>query len=188
MHFRSVTHLSLLLCFNLCYSIAASDANRGVVFVTDTSGADDPFVFALNVDNDGDDFYFHMSAPSNRAWMSVGTGEEMDNSFMIVVYAGSNGKDITISPRVAMNGNAEPTYYPSITCEQLNGRGSTNSATGSSMVAQGVCRNVTAWQEGAVDLTSTEQPFMFAMAPKDSMKSDSPSAPMRKSLNSASSH
>jgi hypothetical protein len=163
----------LLLSFiGLLFTTAI--ASNGAVFVTNNIGTDQPFTFALTVDDDGDDFYFHMSAPGKHAWMSVGTGNEMDDSFMIVVYAGEDDSEVTISPRVAIDGTSEPTYYPRISCETTGA----SSMTSSLMVVNAVCRNVTAWEKARVDLTSTEQPFIFALGPGDSMHSDSLSAPM----------
>ncbi len=168
--------------FSLLATCATVRSQDGAVFVYDISGTNDPFVFALRASSNGNDLAFHMAAPAKYSYMSVGTGNSMDDSFMLVVYGSSNGKDVTISPRVAMNGNSEPSFYPSITCEMSNntGFGGANTIGNSVMVAEGICHNVNSWGKGQLDLQSTAQPFIFAVGPTGSLDSDSMTAPMQR--------
>lgn len=173
-----------LLIFSLFAMIAsgvfaASASNVSAVFVYTQPQSEQPFVFALSVDGANNDLYFHMSAPSSNAWMGVGIGQKMQNSLYFIAYASSNGTGVTLSPRVA-SGNSEPSYYKDVTCDLIYGNGLSNSdqesntgpfggVSNGKMSVNAVCHNATSWKlgssSGSLDVTSTAQPFIFAVGP-----------------------
>ncbi|KAF2717833.1 iron reductase domain protein, partial [Polychaeton citri CBS 116435] len=134
----------------------------------------DGYVFALNQVVDGD-VYFHMNAPTTHAWMGIGFGSEMKNAFMIVSYVGADGVVVINSPRIA-DGHSEPTLVEGVTIEgvyndayapfpdRINPKGA--------MIAHAVCRNCSIWATGALDLTSTAQPFIYALGAKKNIRSN----------------
>lgn len=162
----------ILLPFVTCDS---DDNTAAAVFVYPTDAGPD-FAFALNAVQNGD-LYFHMSGPTQYSWMAIGIGQDMDDNLMFIVHEGASKGSLTLSPRVAMNGESEPTYYPAIHCDQLpsDTSGSTSSE---SMSLSAVCHNATSWDKGSLDLSSSSQDFMFAFGPPHKLQSDSFSAPL----------
>lgn len=190
----AVTELLLLLLSLLTFSVTADDTSNATssVFVYNgTSG--EQFVFALNVEQDTGDLYMHMSCPAGNSWMGVGIGDEMKDSLMFVAYASSNGSGVTLSPRVA-TGHSEPSFYDKITCDLVwgdeyaggNTVTSTDDGLDGVMTVNAVCHNATQWgtgtlKTGTTDGTAaTDQPFIFAVGPSQSMESNSQSANMRR--------
>lgn len=143
------------------------------VFVYPTDAGPD-FTFALRAVDDNGDLYFHMSGPSKYSWLAWGVGKEMPNALMFVMYQAEGGNGVTLSPRVAIHGESEPSYWPAITCEQTG----SSSNDPSMMSVDTVCRNASTWEYGSIDLTSADQPYMFAFGPDVKLESDSLSAPM----------
>jgi hypothetical protein len=89
------------------------------VFVYNGGFTGSNFTFAINLAQDSQDLFFHLSGPTKFSWIAVGTGKEMTNSLMFVTYANSDGssafrvsllhhviysltmsQDVTLSPRV----------------------------------------------------------------------------------------
>ncbi|KAK4552905.1 hypothetical protein LTR86_010037 [Recurvomyces mirabilis] len=131
--------------------------------------SDTQFIFALNVDQDKQDVYFHMSAPSGNDWMAVGFGHQMAGSLMFVAYASQNGTGMTVSPRIA-TGHSEPSYYDNIKCTMVYADDLPNgnivlSGNNSTMTVNAMCSNATKWLEGSLDFTNKAQPFIFAVGP-----------------------
>lgn len=54
------------------------------------------FTFAINLAQDSQDLFFHLSGPTKFSWLAVGTGNEMTNSLMFVAYANSGGNSAFI--------------------------------------------------------------------------------------------
>jgi len=159
--------------------LAASTSNASAVFAYAQSPSEQQFVFALAVDAANKDLYFHMSAPSSNAWMGIGIGQRMKDSLYFIAYASSNGTGVTVSPRVASD-NSEPSYYKDVTCDLIYGNGLANSdqdtntgpfggVSNGKMSVNAVCHNATSWTvggtSGSLDVTSTAQPFIFAVGP-----------------------
>ena len=53
--------------------------------------SDANFTFALNIPDDSTDLYIHLSGPNDYSWIGVGTGSEMKNSLMIILYSNKKG-------------------------------------------------------------------------------------------------
>ncbi|OQD85222.1 hypothetical protein PENANT_c010G11750 [Penicillium antarcticum] len=118
------------------------------------------FTFALNIPDDSTDLYFHLSGPTAYSWVAVGTGSEMKNSLMIVLYSNAHGNNVTVSPRLA-SGEQEPVYSSSLAVDLLNGTGIYNNT----MTVNARCSNCTSWATGSLDLQSTTQPWIFGLGP-----------------------
>lgn len=58
-------------------------------------GSNSNYTFALNIPDDSTDLYFHLSGPASYSWLAVGTGSEMKDSLMIVLYSSANGKSLS---------------------------------------------------------------------------------------------
>ena len=139
------------------------------------------FVFGLNAVDNGD-VYFHMSGPVTHSWLGIGFGNEMKDSFMILAYPSDNGKNLTLSPRIA-TGHAEPVYDPLFEIVNVyndtyapNADTVTDDGTGT-IIAHAVCLKCTKWfangKERSLDTKNTEQPFIFAFGPKMNFGDDS---------------
>jgi hypothetical protein len=151
----------------LSLTTAQSTNNASAVFVyKGTTGTQ--FVFALTADKSSGDLYFHIESPVGNAWAGVGIGNEMKNALMFIAYPGDNGDNnggsVTISPRIA-DGHSEPTYQSDITIQKQNVDTVTGSRSTLVMKADGVCKSCTTWANGGIDLSSTNQPFIFAVGP-----------------------
>ncbi|KAI7550751.1 hypothetical protein KC317_g14183, partial [Hortaea werneckii] len=83
-----------------------------------SSNSSHDFVFAVNIDSETNDVYFHMSSPSGNDWMGVGFGSKMKDSLMLIAYPSSNGTGMTLSPRLG-TGHTEPEYTDEVSCEMI---------------------------------------------------------------------
>lgn len=125
----------------------------------------------------GNDLYFHVSAPKLQSWIAVGFGRGMsDTPLIFVAYRASNGKDITVSPRIA-HGHTEPKHDDAkdVSITVLPGSGIDND----SMVVDFKCSNCRSWSGKSLDIKSASQPMIFASYGEDSeqpMQSDDRSA------------
>ncbi|EPS30423.1 hypothetical protein PDE_05374 [Penicillium oxalicum 114-2] len=133
------------------------------------------YTFALNIPDGSNDLHFHLSGPASYSWIAVGTGDEMADSMMILVYSSADGKNVTVSPRLA-SGEQEPEYSSSIDVTLLEGTGLANNI----MTVNARCNNCTTWKTGSLDLQSSSQPWNFALGPTGSsvrlLRSDSKTA------------
>lgn len=123
--------------------------------------------------------------------MAVGTGSEMKNSLMFLVYSDQSGKsqfafariegdrelsltamaDITLSPRISTSHN-EPVYNSSLSVTTLAGTGIINDT----YVVNAKCSNCRTWNTGSLDLKSTTQPWIYALGPSKNLQSNSMTA------------
>lgn len=150
---------------------------KAAYFVLRSSG----YVFALNVAENGD-VYFHMNAPARHSWVGVGFGSSMHNTRMIVSYISEDGHRITNSPRMS-RGQVEPEWEQDVVIDDVQSDkyapyANTLSPDGI-MIAHAVCRNCSTWATGSIDTTSTSQPFIFALGPNITLRSNELDAPLR---------
>lgn len=61
------------------------------VFILPLDNDSGKYTFALNIPSNSDDIYFHLSGPASYSWIVVGTGTEMKDSMMFVVYSNAQG-------------------------------------------------------------------------------------------------
>jgi len=122
------------------------------------------FIFATQFNSDTGDIYFHLSAPTASSWVAIGTGEGMGGSLMFIVYASSNGKNATLSPRLSTD-EVEPSYSSSIQCSLVTSEGYTNGIINDTYVVNAHCTKVLDLPGQKIDLTRTDAPFIFAIGP-----------------------
>lgn len=142
------------------------------------------YTFALNIPDGSTDLYFHLAGPTAYSWIAVGTGSEMADSMMFVMYSNADGTsefvqsrkygacradkfpfaDVTVSPRLS-SGEQEPVYSPSIAVDLLDGTGINNGM----ITVNARCSNCTSWSTGSLDLQSTSQPWIFGLGPTGSV-------------------
>ncbi|RHZ55405.1 cytochrome and DOMON domain-containing protein [Aspergillus thermomutatus] len=156
--------------------LAAEEASTAVSTFTLPLGSNaENYTFALNLPENSSDVYFHLSGPTSYSWVAVGTGQEMKNSLMILLYSDASGKNVTVSPRLC-TGETEPVYASSLAVDLLPGTGIANGF----MTVNGRCSNCTKWNTGSLDLQSTSQPWIFALGPHSGanavLRSDSKTA------------
>ncbi|CAK7211379.1 hypothetical protein SBRCBS47491_001106 [Sporothrix bragantina] len=115
---------------------------------------------AINLPPNNNDINFYMTAPTYYSWVGLGFGAQMANSFMLMAYPASDGKHITISPRLA-SGDREPQFDRSYRV-RLDGN---STVDGSYMVVSGTCFNCRSWAGGSLDSNTNNQPMMYALGP-----------------------
>lgn len=76
----------------VAYAISAS------VFILPLGQNSPNYTFALSIPENSTDIYFHLSGPADYSWIAVGTGSNMKNSLMVLLYAAANGKSPLTSP------------------------------------------------------------------------------------------
>ncbi len=113
----------------------------------------------------------------------------MKDSFMFIAYPSANGLDTTISPRLA-TGHTEPVYDSSLEIHKVyndtyapNANTVTDNGT-ATIIAHAMCRNCSTWMTSngprSLDTNSKAQPFIFALGPNVTFRSDSPEASIPK--------
>lgn len=78
----ATTNLNAVSIFNL--SLQSNTAN---------------YTFALNIPDGSTDLYFHLAGPTAYSWIAVGTGSEMANSMMFVMYSDAAGTSELLQSR-----------------------------------------------------------------------------------------
>lgn len=143
--FGASTFVSSNSTHNLTFSIVLPDAPR-----------------------DPDTFGFYLSAPHGNSWIAVGFGDEMNDSFMLVAYTDTSGKNVTLSPRLG-TGHVEPSYYKNSTmsieikdCAIRDGR----------YVINAICHSCRSWRTGSIDFNSKRQAMIYAVG-SDEMRLNS---------------
>ncbi|KAF2469130.1 CBD9-like protein, partial [Lindgomyces ingoldianus] len=154
--------------------------------------------FAVTAVTSSGDLYFHLEAPADNNYVAIGTGEEMDDSLMWIVYRSSDGKGVTLSPRT-VDGNVEPSYDDKTGCQLNTNDGITNGITSLDSkdiyAVNGYCKGINGKSyrkresdgggggKGKISFSSTNQPFIFALGPDDrDLRSSSMSAGIRRHI------
>ncbi|KAF2004014.1 iron reductase domain protein [Amniculicola lignicola CBS 123094] len=130
--------------------------------------------FSVNIADNSSDVYIYFTSPA-YSWVAVGFGENMKEALMLVMYLSSNGKNVTISPRLS-SGHVEPSYAKDIQLETLPG----TSISDEMFVLKAICRSCLVWPGSYIDVNSTAYPMIYAFGPGHSLQSNSPSAPLRR--------
>ncbi|CAK7222518.1 hypothetical protein SCUCBS95973_004868 [Sporothrix curviconia] len=144
-----VRPLSLAL---LAPAVAASVSNIHISQLATT--------IAINLPPNNNDINFYMTAPTYYSWVGLGFGAQMANSLMLMAYPASDGKHVTISPRLA-TGDTEPQFDRNYRV-RLDGN---SSVDGSYMVVSGTCINCRSWAGGSLNSYTNGQPMMYALGP-----------------------
>ncbi|EME50394.1 hypothetical protein DOTSEDRAFT_69050 [Dothistroma septosporum NZE10] len=153
------------------------DNAKAAYFVLPSAG----YVFALNVAANGD-VYYHMNAPAQSSWMGVGFGKDMSNTRMLIAYIGENGHNLTNTARIA-TGHSEPEWESDIVIDNIHTDAyapfSNTLSPDGIMIAHAVCRNCSSWIGGSIDVNNEQQPFIYALGPNITLRSDDKNAPLR---------
>jgi hypothetical protein len=99
----------------------------------------------------------------------------MDDTLMLMVYADSTGKNVTVSPRLSY-GHTEPSYTKNVTIAVQPGSGISNG----NMTVNAICSNCRSWKGGSIDPTNPTAKFIFAIGPDGSINSNSESANIKR--------
>ncbi|KAL1962257.1 hypothetical protein VTN77DRAFT_9847 [Rasamsonia byssochlamydoides] len=157
------------------FSLAKADSVPASVFILPLDNNSGNYTFALNIPENSEDVYFHLSGPASYSWIAVGTGTEMKDSLMFIVYSNAQGDGVTVSPRLA-TGETEPVFSSSLDVTELPGTGLSDNT----MTVNARCSNCQRWKTGSLDLNSTAQPWIYALGPHSgnsvTLKSDSKTA------------
>ena len=100
---------------------------------------------------------------------------KMDDTLMLMVYADSTGKNVTVSPRLSY-GHTEPSYTKDVTITVQPGTGIANG----NMTVNAICSNCRSWNGGKIDPTNSAAKFIFATGPDGSINSNSGSANIKR--------
>ncbi|KAH8698675.1 hypothetical protein BGW36DRAFT_396389 [Talaromyces proteolyticus] len=130
------------------------------VFVLPLENDSRNYTFALNLPSNSEDIYFRLSGPADYSWVAVGTGSEMKDSLMFLLYADAEGTGTTLSPRLCTD-ETEPVYSSSLEVETLPGTG----LSGNNMVVNARCSNCRTWKTGSLDVNNTALPWIYALGP-----------------------
>ncbi|KAJ4374771.1 hypothetical protein N0V83_001847 [Neocucurbitaria cava] len=130
--------------------------------------------FSVNIANDSSDVFIYFTSPA-YSWVSVGFGDKMADSLMLVMYPNNNGDNVTISPRYG-SGHTEPAFTPNVAIDILPG----TTVNDSMFVLNARCRNCRVWPNGFLDPKDTAQPMIYAFGPGSSLYSDSQSAGLKR--------
>jgi len=159
-------------------ALTVAQTSPSSVFVYDGGFTGSNFTFAINLASDSQDLFFRLNGPSKFSWIAVGAGSEMKNSLMFIAYTSSDGKNVTLSPRVASE-NAEPIYNTSFDVAILPGTAISNN----NFIVNAQCSNCRSWNGGSLNVTSHTQNFIYAVGPDVSLQSDDKAAGMQRHAN-----
>lgn len=97
---------------------------------------------------------------------------------MFIAYRSANGKNVTLSPRIGSS-HSEPVVTKDVVVTTLPGWGISNDT----YIVNAKCSGCRKWHGGSLDLTSTQQPMIYAVGPDDSLQSDQQDAGIRRHQN-----
>jgi hypothetical protein len=80
------------------------------------------------------DIFFQITGPTSAQWIGLGQGSRMSGSQIFVLYASSDGTNVTLSPRLGQT-EFEPSYNSGAKVSLLAGSG----ISGSQMTANIKC-------------------------------------------------
>ncbi|RVX69624.1 hypothetical protein B0A52_06688 [Exophiala mesophila] len=132
--------------------------------------------FAINVPSgNSNELFFHLSSPAAHSYAAFGIGTRMQNSLMFIAYASEDGKNVTLSPRLA-TGNSQPRYTDDVAVQVLSGSGIIDG----NYVVNAKCSNCRTWSGGSVDVTNSNVNMIWAIGPEGEIDSDNVEANIQK--------
>jgi hypothetical protein len=131
---------------------------------------------SLNVPNDNSDtLFFHFTAPAGQEWAAFGLGSRMAGTLMFVTYSSADGKNVTVSPRIA-TGHVMPTHTNDVTVDLLSGSGIIDGT----FVVNAKCNKCRSWNGGSINVDSTSQAMIWAAGDVGDLKSNDLNAQITK--------
>ncbi|KAG9568841.1 CBD9-like protein, partial [Aureobasidium melanogenum] len=157
--------LHIMLNIQMCsISALASNLSRDTtqnvslpVFVHGSSGQPD-LVFSMSASTNGS-LALYLAGAFKHSWIAVGTGTEMQDSMMFIVYGDKTKHGATLSTRYS-TGENEPKYM-----SNMNPESNAIHESGFFTV-DAHYQNSSSWMQHHIDMSSSEQPFIFALGPK----------------------
>ncbi|KAI9732677.1 MAG: hypothetical protein M1834_004014 [Cirrosporium novae-zelandiae] len=143
--------------------------------VTSNPTDQDDISYSVNVPSDSassgsGDIYFQIKASTSFQWVALGQGSQMANSNIFVIYSSSDGKNVTLSPRLG-TGHEMPQYDSSAQVSLLDGSG----ISGGIMTANVRCGSCSSWSGGSMSLTDSSSSWIWAYKSGSALDSDSSS-------------
>ncbi|KAI1760494.1 putative iron reductase domain protein [Hypoxylon sp. FL1150] len=123
-----------------------------------------------SADANSGNVYLQLRAPKSYSWVGFGTGHQMANSNIFVVYQDGTG-NVTFSPRTG-TGHVMPRYYAAAQVELLEGSGIIDDV----MIANVRCGNCNTWPGGSVNLAGDAVDYIGAWKVGDAVDSADPDA------------
>jgi len=155
------------------------------MFEEDFGTSERQLAFAVTVNNT--DIRFRISGPAIFSYVAFGTGSNMKDSLMFIIYRDTKDK-VVLSPRWS-TGDLEPQYTDKVdltVIQPLEGD-IMNGEMNNMMYITALCRNCThGWGKELFPKT-TQAPFIWALGPRDrDPTSDSKNAPLRRHYHTGS--
>jgi len=117
------------------------------------------------------EIFFQIKGPASREWIGLGQGSQMAGANIFVIYADSDGKNITLSPRLGV-GHVQPDYDSAARVTLLEGSGIVNEV----MTANIRCDNCNSWSGGSMLFTDSSSNWIYGIKAGAAVDSDSVSA------------
>ncbi|KAJ5606611.1 hypothetical protein N7510_009392 [Penicillium lagena] len=102
--------------------------------------------------------YFQLKSTSELQWFAWGQGAQMQGANIFIVYASSDGNNVTVSPRLGVE-HVEPLYNSKAQLSVLNGSGISNGV----MTANIRCDSCLTWPGGSENPSSSSSPWLWAV-------------------------
>ncbi|KAJ6110144.1 hypothetical protein N7486_002379 [Penicillium sp. IBT 16267x] len=102
--------------------------------------------------------FFQLKSTTELQWFAWGQGSSMQGANIFVVYASSDGNNVTVSPRLGAE-HVMPLYNSQAQLSVLNGSGINNGV----MTANIRCDSCITWAGGSEDLSSSASPWIWAV-------------------------
>ncbi|KAJ5261429.1 hypothetical protein N7478_012024 [Penicillium angulare] len=112
--------------------------------------------------------FFQLKSTSELKWFAWGQGSRMQGANIFIVYASSNGNNVTVSPRLGVE-HVMPLHNPKAQLSVLNGSGINNGI----MTANIRCDSCIAWSGGNENVSSVSSPWVWAVKYGSPLKTDS---------------
>ncbi|EME50231.1 hypothetical protein DOTSEDRAFT_68941 [Dothistroma septosporum NZE10] len=113
------------------------------------------------------DIFFQLRAPTSYQWVSLGQGSQMSGSNIFVMYTSTNGKNVTLSPRLG-TGHVEPQHDTQAEITLLAGTGVSNGM----MTANVKCSNCNSWSGGTMDFSKGSSSWIYAHKSGNALNTD----------------
>ncbi|OKP03364.1 hypothetical protein PENSUB_6867 [Penicillium subrubescens] len=102
--------------------------------------------------------FLQLKSTNELQWFAWGQGSRMQGANIFIVYASSDGNNVTVSPRLGVE-HAMPLYNSKAQLSVLNGSGIDNGI----MTANIRCDSCITWPGGSEDLSSSSSTWVWAV-------------------------
>ncbi|RJE26402.1 integral membrane protein [Aspergillus sclerotialis] len=102
--------------------------------------------------------FFQLKSTNELQWFAWGQGSRMQGANIFIVYASSDGNNVTVSPRLGVE-HVMPLYNSKAQLSVLNGSGINNGI----ITANIRCDSCITWPGGSEDLSSSSSPWVWAV-------------------------